>query len=461
MVGPDFVRPDAKVQSQWTPADGKSAITPQAASADTFWAGFGDQLLPKLLQLAVERSPTLASTAETVIQAQQILRSDQGNSLPVISLNPSSNYSQPDIASRLKGKQGDSVTTQVLGQLSWEVDLWGKWRRLLEADRANVLMSQAMLAAARVSLEASVASAYCNIRVFERRIAVANANLVQQAENMRIAGVRYRLGATSELDLRQAQTQYEQTKSQIPGLRNSLAQYQHALSVLLGETPDYFARTFAAGTALPDAPGVLPLGAPRDLLRRRPDVLQAEFAAAAQSAHIGQSEAALYPSFTLSGAIGYSRVTGGGPLFSWDNRSLSYGAGINLPIFDRGRLLAQVKVQDSLFKQSVLAYQNQVLKAQQDVEDALAAIETGNSQLAALQRADSAAARTSALALLQYRSGQTDYTTVSSAEQAHLQTSDTVVQVQGGVLQAYISAYRALGGGWDPVVPASVGGNTQ
>jgi outer membrane protein TolC len=211
---------------------------------------------------------------------------------------------------------------------------------------------------------------------------------------------------------------------------------------------------FPVGSGMPSVPEGVPLGVPADLLRRRPDVMQAQYAAAAQSARIGVASSALYPSFTLNGAIGYSGMNGTSNLFNWDNRAIAYGLEFNLPIFDRGRISEQVKVQDSLFRQSVLAYQNQVLKAQQEVDDALSAMSGNARQLSNLQQADKAAARTSSLAQLRYRAGQVDYTTVTSAVQAHLQTSDAVVQIEGGVLLACISAYRALGGGWDSTAQA-------
>jgi NodT family efflux transporter outer membrane factor (OMF) lipoprotein len=324
----------------------------------------------------------------------------------------------------------------------------GQITRSQESDLANLNVSRAAWGAARISLDANVASTYCNMRAQEQRLEVARSNLKAQTENTRIAEARYRLGSTSELDWQQSRTQLAQTQAQIPVLAYALAQYQHALSVLLGEPPDFVARNYSVVGYLPDAPQqALMVGAPKDLLRRRPDVLQAQYAAAAQSARIGQAEAALYPSFTLTGSFGYA-TTDASSLFSWDSRALAAGLGFNLPIFDRGKLKAQVRVQDILFNQSVLAYQNQVLKAQQEVEDALAALQANQQQLQDWRMADQAAARSTKLAMVRFISGQTDFTTVSSAEQAHLQTSDAVVQAQAGVLQAIISAYRALGGGW-------------
>ncbi len=454
-VGPDFKQPSSLLENSWWEARSVASQPTEAVSADAFWAGFHDETLLSLLKKADQQSLTLLSSVELVTQAREQVRIDQGNLLPSVSLNGSSTYNQPTTASALRGQNRGATTDQLLGQLSWEIDFWGGLRRSLESDRAVLASAQFGLAAARVSLEASVASAYINVRMMERRVEVSQANLKQQVEDARIAEARWRGGASSELDFQQAEALYEQTNAQLPVLRQSLAQYQHSLSVLLGEAPDYVARNLPTNAGLPAVPGVLPIGAPHDLLRRRPDVLQAELNAAAQSARIGVAEAQLYPTFSLTGAFGYAAsATSIGNLFRWNNRTIEYGAAFTLPIFDRGKLYSQVRVQDSLFRQAVLTYQNQVLTAQQDVEDNLAAIKGQSGQVDALGRADTAAARAASLAYKQYSAGQVDYTTVSSAEQTHATTSDSLVQGQAGVLQAYVGVFRAIGGGWEPAPPS-------
>jgi len=446
-VGPNFQTPEAKVQTDWALKPSQDAQLGHQSAQD-FWSSFNDPILSDMLSKAHSQNLNLKSAALAVAQANEIVRVGQAASYPSAQLQMSSNYTQPDLESKIKGKTNGSTTQQVGAAAAWELDFWGQITRSQESDLANLNVSRAAWGAARISLDANVASTYCNMRAQEQRLEVARSNLKAQTENTRIAEARYRLGSTSELDWQQSRTQLAQTQAQIPVLAYALAQYQHALSVLLGEPPDFVARNYSVVGYLPDAPQqALMVGAPKDLLRRRPDVLQAQYAAAAQSARIGQAEAALYPSFTLTGSFGYA-TTDASSLFSWDSRALAAGLGFNLPIFDRGKLKAQVRVQDILFNQSVLAYQNQVLKAQQEVEDALAALQANQQQLQDWRMADQAAARSTKLAMVRFISGQTDFTTVSSAEQAHLQTSDAVVQAQAGVLQAIISAYRALGGGW-------------
>lgn len=457
-LGPDYQRPDTELERTWSTTDVPDQIAQVGASED-FWSGFNDPLLIRLIALADEQSLDLKFSEQQVVQAREQLRITQGNSLPAAQLAGGPSYTQPDIKSRVLDTNEGATTHQLLGELSWEIDFWGKQRRARESSRANLAASEAALAEARVSLQASVASAYCNIRELQQRIVVAEANLAEQAENQRIAHVRFQYGETSELDWRQAETQYRQTLAQIPDLRIALAQYQHALSVLLGKPPDYFAHEFQgkSGRGLPAVPGNLALGAPRDLLRRRPDVRQAELAAAAQSARIGQAETALYPTFSLTGSFGYVQLGSADGLFNWDNRAITGAAPFYFPLFDRGTLVAQVQIQDSLFKQAILQYQNQVLTAQQEVEDALAQIKGNGAQVDELRSANDAAVRSTELSRVQFVAGQTNYTTVSSAELARLQLSDALVQAQGNLLQAYISAYRALGGGWDGQTTAGRG----
>jgi outer membrane protein TolC len=175
--------------------------------------------------------------------------------------------------------------------------------------------------------------------------------------------------------------------------------------------------------------------------------------AAAQSARIGMAQTALYPSFSLSGAFGFQGNQIGNnqlsDIFSWGRQVSAIGAGMLIPIFDRGRLVNQVRVQDALFEQAIQAYETQVLKAQQEVEDALSNIAGGADSLKSLQRARDAVRRSAALAVQRYKSGESDYTTVTNSDQARLQVEDALTQTEGNLLQAYVAAFRALGGGWD------------
>jgi len=448
-VGPDFQPPAVQLPSAWSAPAGTQA--PGLLDEGAFWAQFQDTLLQSLLAEADSGNLDLASAAAQVAAAEGVLRATRGGTLPSVALGADSTYTEPDLASRIRGDNTGSTTHQVLAQSSWELDFWGEQRRALEADAASLLSAQQRLAAARLSVQASVASVYVQWRLAQTRLAVAQSNLAQQEENARIARVRFQAGASSELDWRQAQAQLAQTAAQVPGLQSAVAQNGHALAVLTGQSPAALVARLQASAqpqVLPAEPVRWPQAAPADWLRRRPDVSQALWAAATQSARIGQAQAALYPSFALAGAVGVSGSGSAEELFSWDSRLVNAGLSFSLPLFDRGRLKAQVKVQDAVFRQAVAAYQNQVLKAQQEVEDAFTLLRNSREQARLTQDAQAAAHRAAELAMTRYRAGQVDYLTVSSAEQNRLQTADAAAQARAAVLQAVISVYRAMGGAW-------------
>jgi NodT family efflux transporter outer membrane factor (OMF) lipoprotein len=464
-VGPDFAPPPAATAPAWGTLDPDSLVS-REASDPAWWKVFGDPLLERLVAATLEGNPSLQSAAMRIVQAQAQLQITDASARPTVQGSAGLNFTLPDARDQVLGTMDGSTAAQILGQATWEVDLWGKFRRASEADQAALQSTIVGWHATAVSLASSVASTYLGMRTLEERLAVARANLALQAESLRIARVRFQFGAVSELDVRQAEAQYRQNESQVPGLVASVRQYRNALAVLVGIPPaNYDARFGREPASAARVPGSLPLGVPADLLRRRPDVVQALWSAASQSARIGQAQAALYPSFSLTGAIGLQASDSGrsslDSLFSWDSRTLSLGGGLLLPIFDRGRLIAQVKVQDAAFEQALLAYQTQVLKAQQEVEDALASISGAAATAKSLAAARDAAARSAELALIQYRSGATDYTTVTNANQSKLQAEDSLAQAEGNLLQGYVSAYRALGGGWSgnadtpPVPPDS------
>ena len=220
-VGPDFIRPASLVEADWTTLRSRAGRPGLSLGAEAFWASFHDQTLTRLLKKADAHSPTLLGAVETVTQARRQIRIDVANLLPTVDLSGSSEYGQPTLASSLKGGNLGATTDQLLGQMSWEIDFWGSLRRALASDKDALLSSEAALQASRVSIEASVASAYVNLRMTERRIAVARDNLAKQAENKRIAEAKWREGLDSELDFRQAESQYQQTKAQLPGLQQS------------------------------------------------------------------------------------------------------------------------------------------------------------------------------------------------------------------------------------------------
>ena len=453
-VGPNYSTPAAKVAGQW---QANPAVTNQAYSAaeDYWWRNFHDPVLDQLVESAFRNNLSLQVAGVRILEARAKLNKSIGNLFPQQqTLSGQVNYSRLNdgLVTAIPGIDRNYVSDQVLFAATWEIDFWGKYRRDIESDRASYLGTIASYDDALVTLIGDVASSYVNIRTLEERLIVARRNLELQQESLRIATVQFNAGETSERDVQQATTQTAQTEAAIPRLEESLAQYKNGLAVLLGMTPDEIDRQLAGPSGIPTTPATVAVGIPRDLLRRRPDVRAAGLAAASKSALIGVAKATLYPSFSLAGEFG---LTGNNEannsladMFSWQSRALRAGAGFVFPIFNYGRLINQVRVQDAQFQQAVLHYQNTVLSAQREVEDGLAAFANEQRVVAMLQRAATSARRSTTLALIQYKGGQTDYTTVVSAEQNQLSVEDSLASNQGNVALGIISVYRALGGGW-------------
>jgi NodT family efflux transporter outer membrane factor (OMF) lipoprotein len=446
MVGPDFKQPAVSVNEQWQAQTGGDFVEAVELVRDAqinpvhWWQQFDDATLSALLLYAGQQNLTLQSAALRIYQARAQLGISDAALLPTAAAGAS-------------GTTSDSSTSRdALLQANWELDFWGKYRRGIESSFSSFQSAIAAYYSADVSLTATVANTYINIRNVQELIRVAQVNLTLQAESLRIARARYQAGSTSLLALSQAQTRYQQTKAEIPGLIEQLNRQRNAMSVLLGQRPGFYESEFGQANNQLQVPEVLSVGIPRDLLRRRPDVAAAEYRAASQSALIGMREADLYPSFSLSGIFGYLSTSvsyQNSPTMSSEGTTSSATGSVSLPLFYRGAIVDQVRVQDAVFEQSVLDYQNTVLVAQSEVEDALMRIATAKSAVKDFSKALGSARQSAALALDLYEAGQSDYNTVIVAQQTLLQVQSDLVQSKTNTLLGYVDAFKALGGGWD------------
>jgi NodT family efflux transporter outer membrane factor (OMF) lipoprotein len=445
MVGPGYHPPKTKVAVQWSTGQSEEL-------ADAYWwHSFNDPVLSQLIEAAWANNLSLQSAGVRVVQARAQLNQSIGNLFPQQqAVSGGVNYYNLESATR---GPNEFTTTQLLFAASWEADFWGKYRRTIESNRAAFLSTVAAYDDALVTLIADVASTYVNIRTAEERIRVAEKNLEAERESYRVASVQFKYGETSELDVRQAATLLSQTAAQIPSLQDSLNQAKNALAVYLSEPPDRINDYLKGPGSIPVAPNQVTVGIPHDLLRRRPDVREAGLNAASQSALIGVAKANMYPAFSLSGAFGLSSNNVGtnslSNIFTWQGKDLQAGASFVWPVFNYGRLINQVRVQDAQFQAAVLNYQNVVLTAQQEVENGLSVFSTQQQALAKLKDAAASARRSTELSLLQYKAGETTYTTVITTEQAQLTAEDALASAQGNVALGLISIYRALGGGWE------------
>jgi len=471
MVGPDFTPPKADVAPEWS--ESKDArVTKQLPDYKNWWQVFNDPVLEGLVQTAYEQNLPLRIAGVRVLEARAVLGVVIGEFYPqsqtgfgALEYNRISGNSfdlwQPGPANPGMGYWQGNFGVGA----SWELDFWGKFRRAIQSADAQLLSSIAAYDDVLVSLTADVARTYVVIRVYEERLRIARENLKTQKESLRIAKARFNVGDTGERDVEQAITQYTSTKAQIPFLETGLQKARHALSILLGMPPGQLKDRLGQDQEIPRAPLNIAVGIPAELLRRRPDIRNAELKAASQCALIGVAKADLYPSFSLIGSFGFLSADVGnaglGDIFSWSSRTVTFGPSFQWNILNYGRITNKVRVQDARLQGLLLNYQDTVLRAQQEVEDGLVEFLKAQERIDLLKKSAEAARRSAELALIQYREGTTDYTTVITAQQALLSEQDRLAATRGEAPLGLVAVYRALGGGWQiregkPFVPQDI-----
>lgn len=353
----------------------------------------------------------------------------------------------------LRGLKLDQDLFQTGFDASWEVDLFGGVRRAIEAADADLAASQDNLRDALVSLLAEVARNYVEVRRFQRRLAVAQENLKAQQDTLELTQARFHAGLTSELDVEQAASQLATTRSQIPPLETSLKQGIHRLGVLLGQAPGALLEELSTAAPIPTPPPEVPVGLPAELLRRRPDIRRAERQLAAATACIGVAEADLYPKLSLTGSIGLESLQLA-DLPKGASRFWAVGPTLSWPIFDAGRIRANMAVQDARTDQQFSAYRQTVLTALEDVENALVAYGREQTRRTQLAEAVEANRRAVGLATDLYRAGLGTFLNVLDAQRALFASQSDLAQSEAAVSTDVAALYKALGGGWETLAPA-------
>jgi NodT family efflux transporter outer membrane factor (OMF) lipoprotein len=452
-VGPDHSTPDSVIEAHWLATDDPSFQAGKAVNSD-WWTQFKDPVLDKLVQMAYEENLSLQAAGLRIMQARAQLGIAIGSQYPQLqeAAGAVTRESLSENAPNFSSAADTNYWTANVGlNASWELDFWGRYRRGVESASASLGSQIAAYDNALVSLTGEVASTYIQIRTLEEQLAVARSNVETQQKGYRLADVRFRAGATSALDPAQALTQLRNTQSQIPVLESRIRQSRHALSILLGMPPRDLDALLGEGD-IPKAPDQVALGVPAELLRRRPDIRQAELQVAAQSAQVGVAESQLYPSFSLTGSLGYTTSDTNrsdmGDLFSSDSFGYSIGPGFSWPILNYGRIKNNVRVQDARLEEQIVDYQNTVLEAAREVEDGLAGFQGARASTAFLADSVASAQRSVDLSIIQYREGATDFQRVLDSQQSLQVQQDQYTSALGSIAQNLVSVYRALGGGW-------------
>jgi NodT family efflux transporter outer membrane factor (OMF) lipoprotein len=451
MVGPDYVRPPAPTADAWIET-GDPVVKREAPDVSAWWTVFNDPVLTTLVETAYRRNPSLRAAGTRVLEAQAqrgiaigLLFPQQQDALGVYSTNERSENRANQSSPALSHNFDD---WQVGFDATWELDLWGRFRRGIEATDAELLASVATYDDVLVSLAAEVARNYILLRTLAERLDVARANLAIQERSFEIADAKFKGGTVTELDSAQAASLLHDTQAQIPALESTIRQTQNTLCILLGIPPQDLRPLLGSPRPTPAVPAEVAVGIPADLLRRRPDIRRAERVLAAQSAQIGIAKADLFPSLSLFGTLTLaaedfddlfksgSFENFGGPSFRW-------------AVLNYGRIRNNIRVQDARFQALMSDYENTVLHAQEEVENAIAAYLGTQRQVTFLTGSVASAARAVELAEFQYREGAVDYTRVLNTQQFLVAEQDRLVATRGSVALNLVALYKALGGGWE------------
>jgi NodT family efflux transporter outer membrane factor (OMF) lipoprotein len=409
---------------------------------------FNDQTLNGLIQTAYQQNLTLREAGARILEARAQLGIARGN------LFPQEQFAFGDY-SRIKASQNAanplltawfSDWDSGLGG-SWELDFWGRYRRAIEAADAELDASVENYDDVLVILLSDVAANYVEYRTFQQRLTYARTNADIQRRSFQLSTDKFEDGLVTERDTQQARQNLEQTEALIPALEIGQRQAANRLCVLLGMPPRDLDAILGPGSGVPIAPPDVVVGVPADLVRRRPDVRRAERQVAAQSARIGVAVSDLYPHFSVLGTIGIEAEQFG-DLFKSGSMIGEISPGFRWDILNYGRLVNNVRVQDARFQQLAYTYQNQVLDAGREAEDAIVTFLRSQEQAHHLALSVNAAARTVEITNEQYIQGAVDFTPLFLFQQQLTEQQDQLAIAQGDIAQGLIAVYRALGGGW-------------
>jgi len=456
-VGPDYVRPETLVPQSWhTGMDGGlEAAQPDPARHALWWENLGDPVLTDLMERAVNNNLDLKQAVSRVREARSQLSIAMAGLFPSLDATGS--------VTRRSGSEntgsGQSRTLYSAGlDAGWEIDLFGGVRRSVEAADADLQATREDLHDVLVSLTAETGLNYFDLRTYQARLAVAEANLKNQDESYKMTRERYEAGLTDELDVQKARANLESSRSRIPSLRSGLEGSMNRLAVLLGVQPGTLHREMDQASPIPVVPASVAVGVPADVLRQRPDIRKAERELAAQTARVGAATAELYPKLTLNGSIGLEALNSG-ELFSSGARAGSYGPRISWPVFQAGAIRQNIEVQSARQEQALLGYESTVLGALEEVENTLTAYAGEQRRRDALSDAADAAGQAYGYARIKYEAGLTDFSDLLDAQRSLLVLQDELATSNGTVTANLVRLYKALGGGWSPL--AGTGGVNQ
>lgn len=449
-VGPEFSAPNNVTAANFRHAPGAPSAPAQARLPAQWWSVYGDDTLNRLEQSALRDNPTVKAAAQRLLQAQAqlgVVKSSQGPSVNVstgVSNSRTSANTSQGLALGNRSIHGDNFS--VGAAMSYEVDLWGRVRRLVEASEAQALALEADRDGVLLLLSAQVASSYWQLRGLDAEIAILNGALDTRRESEQLVNARFNAGLSNELDTSRARIERANAEADLQEAVRQRNTLEHALAVLTGASPSAM-RLPSAASALPQPPAI-PVGLPASLLSQRPDLAGSVAALRASNAQIGVAEAAFYPSISLTGNFGFASESLG-DLTKGGSRQFSIGPlALSLPVFDSGRNQANLTLAKARYDEALANHEGRLLTALREVEDALSDVQQKQQQQQVQAQSRDAAARAYQVALARYERGLSTYLDVTDAQRSALAADRAAAQITTQRLLATVAVARALGAGW-------------
>ena len=446
-VGPDYIPPEPEVPDVWH-QELTRGLTEGEAALQTWWKALNDPVLDSLIARAGDGNLDLKEATARIMEAQARRGIAAGEFFPDINASGTAErgrVSEDFFPGSVDGKRTDYTYGLGVGG-SWEVDFWGRIRRLVESADAGLLASVENYRDVQVLLFAEVALNYVQVRTLQARIRFAEANAENQRGSLKITEARFKAEIAGELDIRQAELNLARTESIIPSLRSLMAQAIHRIGVLLGQFPSALYDDLTKEAPVPAPPEKIMVSLPANLMRQRPDIRQAERELAAQTASIGVATSELYPRFFLLGDFAFE---GTKDILDYKKRAWSFGPTFRWNIFDAGRVRSFIKVEEALTEQALIRYEQTVLDALEDVENSLVSYTEESNRRDFLEDSVEAAQKSVELVQTLYKSGLTDFQNVLDMERSLFEQQDDFAASEGSVTQNLIRVYRSLGGGWE------------
>lgn len=450
-VGPDYTPPASTMPAAWREA-AQRGIASGAADLAQWWTVFGDPVLDSIMSRASHSNLDLRLSEARIREARAARAVTAAGEFPTVDTSGSYSRSQASQTTQTASGSASNSRAHDLFRLgfdaSWEIDVFGGIRRNVEAADATVDAFIEARHDALVTLLGEVGRNYIDLRGAQRRLAVARANLAAQQDTLYLTRVRYQAGLVSDLDVAQAEAQANTTAAQIPTLESIIKQSAYGLDVLLGAQPGALWKELEPPAAIPVLPQEVAVGLPSELLRRRPDIRSAERQLAAASARVGAATADLFPRFSLISAVGLQSASAG-DLFMGRSRFWSIGPSVRWPLFDAGRIRANIEVRNTQQEQALTQYERTLLTALRDVETALVNYANEQNRNAALVDAVAANRRAFTLANELYLRGLNSFLNVLDAQRSLFSSESDLAQSEATMANNLVALYKALGGGWN------------